>query len=594
MRTHYCGRVGPDLVDSRISVCGWVHRRRDHGGVIFIDLRDREGLLQIVFDPDRREIFQVAERLRSEFVVCVEGQVRARPNGTVNPDLATGAVEMLATALTVLNRAETPPFQLDGDVAGEDIRLKFRYIDLRRPQLQKNLRLRHDVIRCIRGYMDAEGFLEVETPILTRATPEGARDYLVPSRTHPGRFFALPQSPQLFKQLLMIGGIERYYQIARCFRDEDLRADRQPEFTQLDIETSFLNQDQIMEITENMLRAVMSDVLQVDLPNPLPRMRYADAMLRYGSDKPDLRNPLELVDIKDLVLESPFKVFSAPARDPCCRVTALRVPGGASLSRSAIDGYTDLVQRHGARGLAWIKVNSIAAGRQGLQSPIVKNLSEESLKAILQRLGATDGDLIFFGADRAAVVASTLGMLRVTLGEDLALTAVDQWRALWITDWPMFERDEDRQQWIALHHPFTAPCVDTPEQLERDPCSALSQGYDLVLNGIEIGGGSIRIHRTEMQQAVFRLIGINEAEAREKFGFLLDALRTGAPPHGGIALGLDRLIMLMVGADSIRDVIAFPKTQTAHDPLTDAPGKVDASQLRELFIRSVVSDTSDT
>ena len=594
MRTHYCGQVGLDLIDSRISVCGWVHRRRDHGGVIFIDLRDREGLLQIVFDPDRHEIFEYAERLRSEFVVRVEGRVRARPEGTVNPDLATGAVELLATALTVLNRAETPPFQLDGDVAGEDIRLKYRYVDLRRPQLQKNLRLRHEVVRRIRSYMDAEGFLEVETPILTRATPEGARDYLVPSRTHPGRFFALPQSPQLFKQLLMVGGIDRYYQIARCFRDEDLRADRQPEFTQLDIETSFLNQDQIMRITEDMLRAVMSDVLQVDLPDPLPRMRYADAMLRYGSDKPDLRNPLELIDIKDLVLDSPFKVFAIPARDPCSRVTALRVPGGANVSRSTIDGYTDLVQRHGARGLAWIKVNSVEAGRDGLQSPIVKNLSEGSLRAILQRLGATDGDLIFFGADRAPIVAATMGVLRLQLGEDLALTAPDQWQALWVTDWPMFERDEDGQRWVALHHPFTAPRVDKPEQLERDPGGTLSQGYDLVLNGIEIGGGSVRIHRSEMQQAVFRLLGISDAEAHEKFGFLLDALRTGAPPHGGIALGLDRLIMLMVGAGSIRDVIAFPKTQTAHDPLTNAPGKVDARQLRELFIRSVVSGASDT
>ncbi len=588
MRTHYCGQVTETLTGSTVTVCGWVHRRRDHGGVIFIDLRDREGLLQVVFDPVRAEIFAEAERLRSEFVVQVEGRVRPRPEGTVNANLPTGQVEVLATALQVLNRAETPPFHLDDVAVGEDTRLKYRYIDLRRPEMQRNLRLRHDVIRRIRGYMDAQDFIEVETPILTRATPEGARDYLVPSRTHAGHFFALPQSPQLFKQLLMIGGLDRYYQIARCFRDEDLRADRQPEFTQLDVETSFLDQEQIMGIMEGMMRTLFREVMQVELPDPLPRMAYADAMQRYGSDKPDLRNPLELVEIKDLVADCEFKVFANPAKDAGSRVAVLRVPGGASISRSAIDAYTELVGRYGARGLAWIKVNDTAKGRDGLQSPIVKNLSDAALSGILERSAAVDGDLLFFGADKYKIVCEALGALRLKLGQDLGLIQ-SPWQALWVVDWPMFERDEAAGRWVALHHPFTAPTILDAETLERDPGGALSEGYDLVLNGIEIGGGSIRIHRHDVQQAVFRLLGIGDEEAREKFGFLLDALRAGAPPHGGIALGLDRLIMLMVGAASIREVIAFPKTQTAHDPMTDAPGVVDARQLRELSIRSTVS-----
>jgi len=588
MRTHYCGQVNETLTGSTVTVCGWVHRRRDHGGVIFIDLRDREGLLQVVFDPDRAEIFAEAERLRSEFVVQVEGRVRPRPEGTVNANLPTGQVEVLATALQVLNRAETPPFHLDDVAVGEDTRLKYRYIDLRRPEMQRNLRLRHDAIRRIRGYMDAQDFIEVETPILTRATPEGARDYLVPSRTHAGHFFALPQSPQLFKQLLMIGGLDRYYQIARCFRDEDLRADRQPEFTQLDVETSFLDQEQIMGIMEGMMRTLFREVMQVELPDPLPRMTYADAMQRYGSDKPDLRNPLELVEIKDLVADCEFKVFANPAKDAGSRVAVLRVPGGASISRSAIDAYTELVGRYGARGLAWIKVNDTAKGRGGLQSPIVKNLSDAALSGILERSAAVDGDLLFFGADKYKIVCEALGALRLKLGQDFGLIQ-SPWQVLWVVDWPMFERDEAAGRWVALHHPFTAPAIFDVEALERDPGGALSEGYDLVLNGIEIGGGSIRIHRHDVQQAVFRLLGIGDEEAREKFGFLLDALRAGAPPHGGIALGLDRLIMLMVGAASIREVIAFPKTQTAHDPMTDAPGVVDARQLRELWIRSTVS-----
>lgn len=589
MRTHYCGQIGPSMIGSRISVCGWVHRRRDHGGVIFVDLRDREGLLQVVFDPDSPTVFGRAERLRSEFVVRVEGQVRSRPEGTVNTELATGAVELLALDLTVFNKADTPPFHLDDDGVGEDTRLKYRYIDLRRPELQKNLRLRHEVVRHIHTYMDRLGFIEIETPILTRATPEGARDYLVPSRTHAGHFFALPQSPQLFKQLLMIGGLERYYQIARCFRDEDLRADRQPEFTQLDIETSFLEQDQIMRITENLVRNLLKEVLRVDLPDPLPQLSYAEAMRRYGSDKPDLRNPLELVDVGDLVSDSAFRVFAGPAQDPTSRVCVLRVPGGAGLSRSAIEAYGDLAARFGAKGLAWIKVNAVTSGRNGLQSPIVKNLSDEELTGICSRAGVTDGDLLFFGADHKSIVNAAMGAVRLKVGEDLGLTSAGEWCALWITDWPMFERDEPDGRWVALHHPFTAPAVDSVEALENDPGSALSKGYDLVINGIELGGGSVRIHRQEIQDVVFRLLGISEDAAQEKFGFLLDALRMGAPPHGGIALGLDRLIMLMAGANSIREVIAFPKTQTAHDPMTGAPGEVEPSQLRELSIRTVIS-----
>ena len=587
MRTHYCGQVTEALTGQTVHVCGWVHRRRDHGGVIFIDLRDREGLLQIVFDPDAAEVFAQAERLRSEYVVRISGKVRARPAGTENANLGTGRIEVLGQQIELLNKSETPPFQLDDDSVGEEARLKYRYIDLRRPLMQQNLRLRHDVIRRIRNYMDAQGFIDVETPILTRATPEGARDYLVPSRTHPGHFFALPQSPQLFKQLLMVGGLDRYYQIARCFRDEDLRADRQPEFTQLDVETSFLGMEQIMAMIEGLFRELFLNVLKVDL-GTLPHMSYADAMGRFGSDKPDLRNPLELVEIKDLVADSEFKVFAAPAKDPGSRVTALRVPGGGKISRSEIDAYTALVGQFGARGLAWIKVNDKAKGRDGLQSPIVKNLSDAALSGILERSRAEDGDLIFFGADKFKVVCDALGALRIRLGADLGFTRPG-WAALWVIDWPMFERDDkDGGRWVALHHPFTAPKVFDAEALQNDPGGVLSQGYDLVLNGIEVGGGSVRIHRADIQQAVFRLLGIGDAEAQEKFGFLLEALRFGAPPHGGIALGLDRLVMLMTGASSIREVIAFPKTQTAHDPLTNAPGTVDTRQLRELSIRSTL------
>ncbi|HEX4872503.1 MAG TPA: aspartate--tRNA ligase [Nevskiaceae bacterium] len=589
MRTHYCGGVTEALAGQTVSVCGWVHRRRDHGGVIFIDLRDREGLLQCVFDPDTAEAFQQADRLRSEYVVRITGRVRPRPAGTENAQLASGRIELLGKEIELLNRAETPPFQIDDDSVGEDTRLKYRYIDLRRPAMQKNLRLRHEVIKRIRAYMDAHGFVDVETPILTRATPEGARDYLVPSRTHQGHFFALPQSPQLFKQLLMVGGLDRYYQIARCFRDEDLRADRQPEFTQLDVETSFLTMQEIMALIEGLFRELFRELMGVEF-GTLPHLSYAEAMGRYGSDKPDLRNPLELVEIKDLVADSDFKVFANPARDPKCRVAALRVPGGGEkLSRGQIDSYTGFVAQYGAKGLAWIKVNDRAKGREGLQSPIVKNLSDAALAGILERTGAVDGDLIFFGADKFSVVCDALGALRLKVGQDIGLTAAG-WQALWVVDWPMFEYDErEGGRWVALHHPFTAPKVFDAADIEANPGTVLSQGYDLVLNGIEIGGGSVRIHRADIQSAVFRLLGISAEEAEEKFGFLLQALSYGAPPHGGIALGLDRLVMLMTGAQSIREVIAFPKTQTAHDPMTNAPGQVEPRQLRELSIRSTVS-----
>ncbi|MGQ0619145.1 MAG: aspartate--tRNA ligase [Panacagrimonas sp.] len=593
MRSHYCGQVTEALTGETVTVCGWVHRRRDHGGVIFLDLRDREGLLQCVFDPDTADAFAQADRFRSEYVVKITGRVRPRPTGTENANLATGRIELLARHAELLNSALTPPFQLDDDNVGEDTRLKFRYIDLRRPALQKNLRLRHDVIRRIRNYMDEHGFIDVETPILTRATPEGARDYLVPSRTHPGHFFALPQSPQLFKQLLMVGGLDRYYQIARCFRDEDLRADRQPEFTQLDVETSFLSMDQIIAMIEGLVKDLFRDVMQVDLGS-LPHLGYAEAMSRYGSDKPDLRNPLELVEIRDLVADSDFKVFANPAKDPKCRVAAMRVPGGGEkLSRGQIDSYTGFVAQYGARGLAWIKVNNKAEGRAGLQSPIVKNLSDAALEGILARTGALDGDLIFFGADKFKVVCDALGALRLKVGNDVGVTA-SGWRALWVVDWPMFEQDEKEGRWVALHHPFTAPKVFDAADIEANPGTVLSQGYDLVLNGVEIGGGSVRIHRADIQSAVFRLLGISAEEAQEKFGFLLEALSYGAPPHGGIALGLDRMVMLMAGSSSIREVIAFPKTQTAHDPLTNAPGTVDARSLRELSIRSTVIKSTET
>jgi aspartyl-tRNA synthetase len=583
MRSHYCGHIDQSVIGKTISVTGWVHRRRDHGGVIFVDLRDRAGLLQIVFDPSDPNTFQTAENLRSEYVIRVQGKVRPRPEGTVNPNLPTGHVEVEAQELEVLSAAETPPFHHD-EPASEELRLRYRYLDLRREEMQGNLMLRHRVTRALRRFLDEEGFVDVETPMLTRSTPEGARDYLVPSRTYPGRFFSLPQSPQLFKQLLMISGLDRYYQIVRCFRDEDLRADRQPEFTQLDIETSFLDEGQITALMERMIREIFREVMDVELPDPFPRLTYADSVARFGTDRPDLRNPLELTEVSDLVSDVEFKVFAGPARDPEGRVAALRVPGGSSLSRKEIDDYTDFVGRYGARGLAYVKVNDPAADREGLQSPILKFLPDEAVTGILERTGAEAGDLVFFGADKARVVNDSLGALRDKVGADLNLLE-EGWRPAWVVDFPMFERDEETSRWVALHHPFTAPRTDDIEALAADPGNAISRAYDMVLNGSEIGGGSIRIHTREMQNAVFRLLGISEEEAREKFGFLLDALRYGAPPHGGIAFGLDRLVMLMAGAASIRDVIAFPKTQTASCPLTNAPGEVDEQQLREVGIR---------
>jgi len=583
MRSHYCGQVNEQLLGREVTVAGWVHRRRDHGGVIFVDLRDREGLLQIVFHPDAAAVFLEAERLRNEFVVSVTGTVRERPAGTVNAHLASGKVELIAREIQLLNRSEPLPFQLDEQV-GEEVRLRYRYLDLRREVMSQRLRLRHRLTRSMRGFLDAHGFIDLETPMLTKATPEGARDYLVPSRTHPGKFFALPQSPQIFKQLLMIAGFDRYYQIVRCFRDEDLRADRQPEFTQLDIETSFLSQEEIMSLMETLVRHFFREVLDTALPDPFPRLTYAEAMRRYGSDKPDLRIPLELTDVADLVRDCDFKVFAAPARDPHGRVAALRVPGGGALARSVIDEYTAYVARYGARGLAYIKVNQRARGREGLQSPIVKFLSDAALAGILERTAAADNDLIFFGADRAAVVNDALGALRLRVGHDMQMVAAG-WRPLWVFDFPMFEWDAEAKRWVAMHHPFTAPKDPDPAALRAAPAEALAKAYDMVLNGSEIGGGSVRIHRQEMQSTVFELLGIAADEASKKFGFLLDALKFGAPPHGGIAFGLDRLAMLMAGADSIREVIAFPKTQTAADPLTDAPTEVSEAQLRELHVR---------
>jgi aspartyl-tRNA synthetase len=583
MRSHYCGQVDQTMIGKQVSVCGWVHRRRDHGGVIFVDLRDREGLLQVVFDPDRAEIFAEAERIRGEFVLAVKGKVRERPEGTINPNMATGHVEVLAHELEVLNRAETPPFHHD-EQANEELRLKYRYLDLRREDMLGNLRLRHRVTRAMRDYLDDAGFVDVETPMLTRATPEGARDYIVPSRTHPGKFFALPQSPQLFKQLLMMSGLDRYYQIVRCFRDEDLRADRQPEFTQLDIEMSFVNEEIVTGEMESLMRHVFKTVLDVDLPDPFPHMSYAEAMRRYGSDKPDLRIDLELIEISDLVGDVEFKVFAGPANDPEGRVAALCLPGGAELSRKELDDYAEFVGRYDARGLAYIKVNDVEAGREGLQSPILKFLPDDAVSGILERTGAASGDVIFFGADNARVVNEALGALRVKLGEDRGLIT-EGWAPLWVVDFPMFERSSQTARWTALHHPFTAPSVDDADALRKDPGNALSRAYDMVLNGSEVGGGSIRIHDQDMQSAVFELLDIGREEAEEKFGFLLRALQYGAPPHGGIAFGLDRVVMLMAGAESIRDVIAFPKTQTAHDPLTNAPGAVSAEQLKEVGIR---------
>lgn len=585
MRSHYCGEVNETLEGQSVSIVGWMHRRRDHGGVIFIDLRDREGLVQVVCNPEDAECFAHAERVRSEYVLKIEGIVQLRPAGSDNADLRSGKIEIIAKKLEILNASETPPFPLNEllDV-NEDIRLRYRYIDLRRPEMQQRLRFRSQITRQLRSYLDSNGFLDIETPILTKATPEGARDYLVPSRTHQGEFFALPQSPQLFKQLLMMSGMDRYYQVVRCFRDEDLRADRQPEFTQIDIETSFVEEEDFMNMMEEMIRSLFANVLEEALPNPFPRMTYAEAMDRFGSDKPDLRIPLELVDVSDLMGEVDFKVFSAPANDPRGRVAALKVPGGNNLSRKEIDDYTKYVSIYGAKGLAYIKVNDAEAGREGLQSPILKFLPDEVVSAIMQRVSAETGDLVFFGADKATIVNESLGALRVKLGHDLSMVERG-WKPLWVVAFPMFEWDEKSERWHALHHPFTAPRESDLALLDSDPEKCLSRAYDMVLNGTELGGGSMRIHKTDVQQKVFELLGINEEEAQDKFGFLLNALKYGCPPHGGLAFGLDRLVMLMTGAASIRDVMAFPKTQSASCLLTDAPSPIDDTLLKELNIR---------
>ncbi|HEY9530597.1 MAG TPA: aspartate--tRNA ligase [Burkholderiales bacterium] len=577
MRTHYCGELSAALVDRSVTLCGWAHRRRDHGGVIFVDLRDREGLAQVVFDPDRAQAFGVAERVRSEFVLRVTGRVRRRPSGTVNPELRSGEVEVLAHEVEILNPSAPVPFQLDEENLNENTRLAYRVLDLRREPMQKNLRLRYRVAMAVRGYLDAHGFIDIETPMLTRSTPEGARDYLVPSRVHPGEFFALPQSPQLFKQLLMVAGYDRYYQIVKCFRDEDLRADRQPEFTQIDVETSFMSEQAIQDLMEGLVREVFDDVLGEELPQPFPRLTHAEAMARYGSDKPDLRIPLELTELTDLMKSVDFKVFRQAADLPGGRVAALRV--STDFTRKEIDDYTAFVANYGAKGLAYIKVNP-----DGLQSPIVKFLAEDVLKKIVERTGARPGDLIFFSADRAKVVNDALGALRAKIGHDKGLVQKG-WRPLWVVDFPMFEWDEDARRWGAMHHPFTSPKDGHEDLLASDPARALSKGYDMVLNGWEIGGGSVRIHRAEVQSKVFKALGISDEEARAKFGFLLDNLQFGAPPHGGIAFGLDRLVALMAGADSIRDVIAFPKTQRAQDLLVQAPSPVDEKQLRDLGLR---------
>ncbi len=581
MRTIYCGALNHSHIDQKITICGWVHRRRDHGGVIFIDLRDREGIVQVVFDPDSKEYFDTADLVRSEYVLKITGVVRARSTDTVNSEMPTGHIEVYGLALEILNRSETPPFPLDEYIkVGEDVRLKYRYMDLRRPEMLKNLIFRSKVTALMRAHLDKRDFIDIETPILTRATPEGARDYLVPSRTHEGKFFALPQSPQLFKQLLMIAGVEKYYQIAKCFRDEDLRADRQPEFTQVDIESSFISEDQIIEVSEEMIRNIFSELLDVDLGS-FPRISYKDAMNRYGSDKPDLRIPLELIEIKDLMVDVDFKVFSGPAKDNEGRVAAICVPNGNSISRKKIDDYTNFVSIYGAKGLAYIKVNDKDNLEEGLQSPIVKFLPHDIRQKILQRTGAKNGDLIFFGADKYKIVSNALGALRIKLGEDLNLYT-SGWAPLWVVDFPMFEKTDDGE-WTPLHHPFTQPACN-PSELKNDPGSALSLAYDMVINGTELGGGSIRIDNLKMQKTVFEVLGISDTQAKEKFGFLLEALSYGCPPHGGLAFGLDRLVMLMTGNNSIRDVIAFPKTQTAACVLTDAPGCVDKKQLREMSI----------
>ena len=584
MRSHYCGEIDRHLIGQEISVCGWVNRRRDHGGVIFIDLRDRAGLLQLVADPSNAEVFLTAEKIRNEFVLQAKGHLRCRPAGTENPELKSGEVELLCESLTILNKADTPPFQPEDHDVNEEIRLRYRYIDLRRPQMFANLKMRAEIFKTLHTFLDKHGFIEIETPILTRATPEGARDYLVPSRVHPQSFYALPQSPQLFKQLLMIGGFDRYYQMSRCFRDEDLRADRQPEFSQLDIETSFMDETAIMELIEQMLKHLYKCVLDVELPD-FQRMRYADAMARYGCDRPDLRVTLELTELTDLMCDVEFKVFSQPAKDSAGRVAALKIPQGGRLSRKEIDDYTDYVARFGAKGLAYIKCEAIASGRKGLQSPILKFLSDDVITQIIERTEAHDGDLIFFGAAHKNIVNDSLGALRVRIANDLHLLSKDrEWQPLWIIDFPMFEYNYQTKRWDSMHHPFTAPALDaelSPENLS----GCLSRAYDVVINGVELGGGSIRIHEPTTQRKVFKILGINDAEAEEKFGFLLKALSYGCPPHGGIAFGLDRIAMLMSKSKSIRDVIAFPKTQSASCPLTDAPASVAATQLKELRLK---------
>jgi aspartyl-tRNA synthetase len=592
MRTHYCGHLNSSLIGREVRLCGWVHRRRDHGGVIFIDLRDRYGIAQIVFDPEHPVPFAIADSVRNEYVLQITGTIRPRPEGTVNPELATGEIEVLAQHIDVLNKSKTPPFQLDEENVADDTRLRYRYIDLRRPEMQYNLKLRARAAKLLRSFLDERGFLEIETPMLTKATPEGARDYLVPSRTHPGSFFALPQSPQLFKQILMMSGMDRYYQIVRCFRDEDLRADRQPEFTQIDIEASFMDEKDIMAIMEEMIIRLFQETIAVDLPAPFPRMTFAEAVHRFGTDRPDLRNPLEFTEVSDLMKNVEFKVFSGPANLPDGRVAALRVPNGGKLTRKEIDDYAAYVANFGAKGLAYIKVNDAALGREGLQSPILKFLPDAVITTLLERTGAQSEDLIFFGADRKKVVNDALGALRNRVAADMKLLN-SPWQPLWVIDFPLFDYNEEEKRWDALHHPFTAPQVREPAELEADPGRCLSRAYDLVLNGIEMGGGSIRIHRPDMQRSVLRLLGMTDEEAEEKFGFLIQALDYGCPPHGGIAFGLDRLVMMMAGADSIRDVIAFPKTQTASCPLTSAPAPATLKQLRELGIRLAKSDKKE-
>ena len=586
MRTHYCGQVNSQHIGQEVSLCGWAQRRRDHGGVIFIDLRDREGIAQVVCDPDRPEMFATAESVRNEFCLKITGKVRARPAGTVNPNMPSGEIEILCHAIEVLNPSVTPPFQLDEDNLHENVRLLHRVIDLRRPQMQKNMLLRYKTARAFRRFLDDAGFIDIETPMLTKSTPEGARDYLVPSRVHSGQFFALPQSPQLFKQLLMVAGFDRYYQLTKCFRDEDLRADRQPEFTQVDIETSFLNETEITDIMESLIRYVFKEAIDVDLPNPFPRISYADAMHRYGSDKPDLRVTLDLIEVTDAVKDVPFKVFANIANSADGRVAALRIPGGATLTRGEIDAYATFVAIYGAKGLAYIKVNDVTQiNENGLQSPIVKNLNEAALKAIVERTAAQSGDLIFFCADKAKVVNDALGALRVKIGHEKGFVNGKAWEPLWVVDFPMFEYDDEHQRWVACHHPFTSPKDEHLELLATDPGKCLAKAYDLALNGWELGGGSVRIHRADVQEQVFKALGIGDEEAQLKFGFLLDALKYGAPPHGGLAFGLDRIVTMMTGSESIRDVIAFPKTQRAQCLLTDAPSVVDEKQLRELHIR---------